>query len=1186
MIISPRSKGLWAATIVALCGITPVPVLVQGQIVELAQASATTPGETPELAAQRALLQARQSLAYSNVEAAKTFVNAARQTGADFTKVGDSPASLDAMIQRQEELVKLSSSLSVEDPSFDPQAAASFNSQAATFLLLQADAIMAYQDFETAERLIQQASQFKVEFNSATGTPAQMLERLQAAKTQGGKQQVLSLLAQAQLAMDQNRWNDANQLVQQAKQLNVDDTRFAANEPRAWQLELKIQHALNRQSASSSFSGVEPASFDNATAGQSADSANQVVQAGYDPATDKTRVVQVSAMEEIASPKPGSGMESYQSGLKALAENNRTMAIHHFQDAWQNREGLDGSIRLAIKSHLERLDPDSEFLKATLASQETDIGLDSAKADQRHEFSELQREIFRERSAADKLLETNKPREALTRIQSVRAKVTQSALDSESQRQLLTLVDRDIAEMQDYINKNQSEIMNDEANADSLERIDTMRQQRIEVETQLQKLVDNYNQLIKERRFEEAGVIVNQARSIAPDSEVVALLAEKHRTHSNLELALELKERRQQGFVDALRNTERAAIAMNDQTPIQFAEDLADYTRKRDLRQNWLNQSQYNSPAEARIFNLLDSERVQGEYQGSLENVINQLSEQTGENIIFDDLALAAESISREHPINLPIRQPITLKSALELILGQAGLVYVVEHEVIKVTSKDAQSSRLVSKTYYIGDLVMPMGQNPDPMRLRFVQPGVNPAHNGGAFAVQDQGANNLLNLGAQLGHNDPQSPFYGRGYQGGPQSGVPTYMEMGRDRFGGITANDYIPLIDLITNTINTDKWQDNGGTFSIQSFPQNLSLIVSASQDVHDQIQDLMKKLRDLNDVQIVIELRFLTLNDTFFEKIGIDFDFSINDDSGIPLGVGIGDRTPGSRSRVVGRQPLDAGQLVPTPDLDLRFTQGNFSTAVPSFAGAFDPGTAGNFGFAILSDIEVYFLIQAAKQDTRTIITQAPTVTMFNGQGASIFDGQQRPFVTSVVPVVGDFAVAHQPIITLLPEGTSLNVQAVVSNDRRFVTLNMVPMFSQISSVTQFTFDGSTTTRRTQESILDQLLSQINPDRPSNPDNEDFETVTSGVTIQLPVIASTNISTVVSVPDGGTVLLGGIKRMSEGRNESGLPILSNIPYINRLFRNTAIGHTTSNLMMMVTPRIIIQKEIEEDTVGLSGN
>jgi general secretion pathway protein D len=72
-------------------------------------------------------------------------------------------------------------------------------------------------------------------------------------------------------------------------------------------------------------------------------------------------------------------------------------------------------------------------------------------------------------------------------------------------------------------------------------------------------------------------------------------------------------------------------------------------------------------------------------------------------------------------------------------------------------------------------------------------------------------------------------------------------------------------------------------------------------------------------------------------------------------------------------------------------------------------------------------------------------------------------------------------------------------------------------------------------------------------------------------------------VSVPYGGTILLGGIKRLSEGRTEAGVPILNKIPYINRLFSNTAIGRNTQSIMMMVTPRIIIQEEEEEYLTGI---
>jgi general secretion pathway protein D len=86
-----------------------------------------------------------------------------------------------------------------------------------------------------------------------------------------------------------------------------------------------------------------------------------------------------------------------------------------------------------------------------------------------------------------------------------------------------------------------------------------------------------------------------------------------------------------------------------------------------------------------------------------------------------------------------------------------------------------------------------------------------------------------------------------------------------------------------------------------------------------------------------------------------------------------------------------------------------------------------------------------------------------------------------------------------------------------------------------------------------------------------------------VQLPTFSFVTVTTTVSVPDGGTVLLGGIKRLSEGRNEFGVPILDKIPYLDRLFKNVGIGRETQSLMMMVTPRIIIQEE-EEEKLGIN--
>ena len=66
-----------------------------------------------------------------------------------------------------------------------------------------------------------------------------------------------------------------------------------------------------------------------------------------------------------------------------------------------------------------------------------------------------------------------------------------------------------------------------------------------------------------------------------------------------------------------------------------------------------------------------------------------------------------------------------------------------------------------------------------------------------------------------------------------------------------------------------------------------------------------------------------------------------------------------------------------------------------------------------------------------------------------------------------------------------------------------------------------------------------------------------------IQQPTFTTVTVQTTVSVPDGGTVLLGGLKPLSEGRNEFGPPVLSKIPYLNRLFKNVGYGRETSSLL-----------------------
>ena len=65
--------------------------------------------------------------------------------------------------------------------------------------------------------------------------------------------------------------------------------------------------------------------------------------------------------------------------------------------------------------------------------------------------------------------------------------------------------------------------------------------------------------------------------------------------------------------------------------------------------------------------------------------------------------------------------------------------------------------------------------------------------------------------------------------------------------------------------------------------------------------------------------------------------------------------------------------------------------------------------------------------------------------------------------------------------------------------------------------------------------------------------------------------------SVPDGGTLLLGGQTLAGEQEKEVGVPVLSKIPILKRLFTNRSSAKDEQILLILVKPTIIIQKESE---------
>src|SRR5262249_8986547 len=84
--------------------------------------------------------------------------------------------------------------------------------------------------------------------------------------------------------------------------------------------------------------------------------------------------------------------------------------------------------------------------------------------------------------------------------------------------------------------------------------------------------------------------------------------------------------------------------------------------------------------------------------------------------------------------------------------------------------------------------------------------------------------------------------------------------------------------LIKLITSTIAPQSWADMGGPGTIDYYPLGLALVVTQTPDIQEQIADLLAALRRLQDQEVSVEVRFITIAESFFERIGVDFNINV--------------------------------------------------------------------------------------------------------------------------------------------------------------------------------------------------------------------------------------------------------------------------------------------------------------------
>jgi general secretion pathway protein D len=1143
-------------------------------------------------------LDARRALSVGDLPRAQQFHAQAVQLKVVYDGPGDSPERIAESIHRSQELAQLRKS--------QPGGVA-WRQQYAKFLLEQSQALVGWKDLETALRAANEAGQLDQQARVGGYTPQSLAEKIEQARTNGAslvldapspqtaqpasqtKLETLRLLAASRAALRAGQLQQAEKMAAQASSLNVPDSQFGPGEDSPSRLAADLVKARMESSATQLASNAAPAKANPARRDAGVKPAE--LSLGVDQ--DQPALEQLPAARPLASTPASSGSDPFQlieAGEAALKAGDRAAALEHFRSAYKQKDQLDLVMQQRLQGHLQMLSVSTGSAKPDPADGEL---IESAAAGQSLVATQLSADIGKRQSEAAKLKETD-PNKAISLLAEARKLVAESELNDSLKQQLTRRIEMSLGEIERYVRDHKSELELEAANKAVLDEIERERVVKVEVQQRTAELVDKFNKLLDEQRFAEAEVVAKELYDMSPDELVAQQIWRQAKMIRRERFSREIDEKAENGVAGVFLDTRDTAADAADKFNTNFGYDATTWDHIKNRRTlTELGQGKQNAK-HLEIEQKLRTPVLPRYDETPLSKVVDGLSQLAGVNIHLDPRGLSQEGVRTDTPVTLNLPQEISLKSALTLILEPLHLTYTVKDEVLKITSEQIRDGEVFIKTYPVGDLVVPI-PNFVPNNNIGLQGLINDAYASMGYGAGGGTAGPVAVVaGARPGQKGIATPSsamaqqFGAGNINGGGAGSIPFTSGGASGPGGLggAANaDFDSLIDLITSTVEHDSWMENGtGEGEIQPFPTNLSLVISQTQRVHEQIADLLEQLRRLQDLQVSIEVRFIRLSDNFFEKIGVDFDFNIEDRTGLTQTAGqVNSLTspeafePIRKSATVGLQSAPpSGDNLPTftSNFDLPFRQQSFNLAAPTIGTPQDVAT---FGFAILSDIEAYFLINASQGDRRSNTLQAPKVTLFNGQQAVVIDSAFVPFVISVIPVVGEFAAAQQPVIVVLSEGTMMTVQAVVSDDRRYVRLTLVPFFSQIGDVKEFTFEGSTTTQSSSNTTDDN-----NDGKNENDQQEDLVT-RSGTTVQLPTFQVISVSTTVSVPDGGTVLLGGIKRLREERNELGVPLLSKVPYVDRLFRNVGIGRETNSLMMMVTPHIIIQEE-EEERLGVS--
>jgi len=210
----------------------------------------------------------------------------------------------------------------------------------------------------------------------------------------------------------------------------------------------------------------------------------------------------------------------------------------------------------------------------------------------------------------------------------------------------------------------------------------------------------------------------------------------------------------------------------------------------------------------------------------------------------------------------------------------------------------------------------------------------------------------------------------------------------------------------------------------------------------------------------------------------------------------------------------------------------TGGNPSTKTGTDFGVANAlKNTGGFGTAISGD-KFNFLFRALETEDRLHVLSRPQILTADNQQAQITVGQQVPLVTGsqIIGITGNSVNTF----SYTNVGVMLTVTPTISPDG-FVRMIVAPKITQLTT----------------------------------------DTVSVSPGVDAPIINERSATTSVSVQSGQSILIGGLIGDTHELTSKSIPTLGRIPLLGALFRSTVNTSTRTELLILLTPQVLINGE-----------